>query len=522
MLWPRGKDGRGKAGRRRTAVERHMERNLASSWSAGGRMAAQAAAVCGFAVVAVRHAAIAALCGGEPGGDLDRLIALVAGTLAWIAAGVLCDSLLDRVVWKGVAAAALGRPVPAILRTLTSVCIHVVAVSCAVAFVHGKSVAAFLTALGAGGVVLGLALRGMVEDLFAGIAINVDRAVGIGDWIRLPARNGGTLTGRVRDMGWRCTQVETDEGMLLLVPNGVLGREVVTNLSRPAEPTRYECELVLDHGVPAERGRRILGGALEAVQPLAGFVAEQRPAVLVGESTDRGVTYLLRYWIRPWNPLSPTAARDRVMSRALADLAAAGIAPAIEKSELSFARDRVAAPAAGAGTAAPDRLRLLERVRLFDGLEGAERARIAAAMRPVELAAGATLFRQDAVGDTLYIVAEGAVDVLVRGGGAADAARVATLGAGEFLGEMSLLTGEPRRATVRAATGCLLYELSRGTVATLVAERPGVSEILSHTLASRKAALESAGAAPDPAVLETGRRSLLHKMLAIFGGGQSA
>lgn len=491
------------------------------------RMAAIAAILAVATAAAVFHEQVAALVGAPPGGSVDRGIAQVAGTLAWIAAGFLVNRLITDVVWRGIAAAALGRPVPAILRTLTSLAVHLVALSCAVAFVFGQSVAAFLAALGAGGVVLGLALRGMVEDLFAGIAVNLDRVIGIGEWIRLAGGPDGEIIGRVRDIGWRCTQLETDDGILLLVPNGVLGREVVTNLSRPAEPTRQESTIVLDRGVPVERARRILAGAVEAARAERGFVADSRAAVLVGEPNDRGIPYVLRYWILPWNPLSPTTARDRVVSRALHDLDAAGIAPAIEKSELSFARRGVAA---AAGTAAgltdgvaAGRLRLLDRVPLFAGLEAAERERIAAAMRPVELAAGATLFEQDATGDTLYVVAEGAVEVLVRGAGGGRPSRVATLGVGEFFGEMSLLTGEPRRATVRAASGCLLYELARDTIERLVASRPSVSDTLSHTLALRRAALEAGGdARPDPAAVEQGRRSLLQKMIAILGGGQPA
>ena len=224
---------------------------------------------------------------------------------------------------------------------------------------------------------------------------------------------------------------------------------------------------------------------------------------------------MLRYWILPWNPLSPTTARDRIVSRVCHDLEVAGIAPAIEKSELSFARRGAAAVAE---QSADGRLRVLDRVHLFAGLEPADRERLAAAIRPVELPAGKTLFEQDDTGDTLYVVAEGAVEVLARSVGGGAPTRVATLGVGDFFGEMSLLTGEPRRATVRAASGCLLYELTRDTVGELVAARPSVSDVLSHTLAVRRAALEASGdARPDAVVVEHGRRSILQKMLTILG-----
>jgi len=227
-----------------------------------------------------------------------------------------------------------------------------------------------------------------------------------------------------------------------------------------------------------------------------------------------GVPYLLRYWIRPWNPQSPTTARDRVMSRVLADLALANVPLARERHEVLVSR---LVSRASHEVSVAERTRLLGRVQLFDGLEEGERRQLAADLRRVAVEAGQVVFRQDDPGETLYVVAEGAVDVLVAQGDAAPSARVATLGAGDFFGEMSLLTGDLRRATVRAATDCVLYELSRETLAGIVETRPAVANTLALTLARRKAALDSAGPAQgDVTAVERGRQTLLQKMLGIL------
>jgi len=173
--------------------------------------AAAVVAVCGAATLL--HEPLAAVFGGVPGSGLDVWIGRAFGTLAWIAAGLLVSGLVEAVLWRRVVAEMLGRPVPGILRTLASLCIHLAAISCAVAFVFDSSVSGFLTALGAGGVVLGLALRGMFEDVFTGIAVNLDRALAIGDWISVSSQDR-ELTGRVREIGWRCTQLETEDGRL--------------------------------------------------------------------------------------------------------------------------------------------------------------------------------------------------------------------------------------------------------------------------------------------------------------------
>lgn len=275
---------------------------------------------------------------------------------------------------------------------------------------------------------------------------------------------------------------------MLILPNGVLGREVLTNLTRPSAPTRYECSLSLDQTVPCERGRRIMLGGLRSLLDTAGFVADRAPVVLVRGADDGGIEYLLRYWILPWNPLSPTTARDRVMSRVLQHLAVAGLAPAVEKSEIYV--DRLVSPQAE-DTSVAGRAALLARVHLFGGLDAADRGRLATDLVRLVLPAQETVVVRDEVGDTLYVVAEGSLDVFAPAAGG-ESVRVATLGPGDFFGEMSLLTGEPRRATVRTATAAVLYEMSRETVARLIEERAKVAEILSRAVAERAVVLDEA------------------------------
>jgi len=128
---------------------------------------------------------------------------------------------------------------------------------------------------------------------------------------------------------------------------------------------------------------------------------------------------------------------------------------------------------------------LLKRVPMFEGLGAGDVQRVVAALVPRTMLAGETIIRQGERGDSLYLVARGVVAVLVaRDGG--QAARVASLHAGDFFGEMALLTDEPRSATVRAATDCRLFELSRADVYKLCDACPGVREALEHAAAERQ------------------------------------
>ena len=422
-----------------------------------------------------------------PDGWLSKLLWTIAG----LAGAHLVNRAIDVLLWDRLVSKALGGTVPAILKTMVAVVVYLVGMSMIVGLVYGQNVAAFLTALGAGGVVLGLAVRGIFSDLFTGLAVNLDGNVVIDDWIQLSSRSAQArpLLGRVREIGWRSTQLETEDGTLLIIPNTVLAEDLVTNFTRPTAATRYECTIDLDASVPCERAKRILLGAARSLAGSRGFVADREPAVLVNGTSEQGVEYLIRFWIQPWNPLSPTTARDAVLTRSLQHLAVAGLAPARGKTELFY--DRIAAPRSP-DTTAEGRAQLLEGVQLFASLEDDDRLLLAAELKRLVLPMQETVVKQGDTGDTLYIIAEGALDVLLNTDQSPDPVRVATLGAGDFFGEMSLLTGEPRRATVRAATAAVLYELSRDTVGSLIERRPDVADVLSRAVAERKVGLDAA------------------------------
>lgn len=421
------------------------------------------------------------------GGWLPKLLWTITG----VAAAHLVNRVIEMLFWNRLVAKALGGTVPAILKTMVRVVVDLVAASLVVGLVYEQNVGAFLTALGAGGVVLGLAVRGIFSDLFTGLAVNLDGNVVIDDWIELSRRSSDArpLLGRVREIGWRSTQLETEAGTLMIIPNTVLAEDLVTNFTRPTAATRYECTIDLDPSIPAERGKNILLGAARSLAGNRGFVPDLEPAVLVHGTSERGVQYLIRFWILPWNPLSPTTARDAVLTRVLQHLAVAGLTPARGKMELYH--DRIALPRSP-DTTAEGRAQLLEGVHLFASLEQEDRFELAADLQRLAIPTRETVVRQGDSGDTLYVIAEGAMDVLVRTDASPDPVRVATLGAGDFFGEMSLLTGEARRATVRAATPVVLYELSRDTVADLIGRRPDVADTLSRAVAERSVGLDAA------------------------------
>ena len=128
---------------------------------------------------------------------------------------------------------------------------------------------------------------------------------------------------------------------------------------------------------------------------------------------------------------------------------------------------------------------LLTRVGLFAALGRVELAKLAAYLDPVELVAGGEVFRQGETGDSLYVVALGALGVFVASPDGGSTLRVGTLTAGDLFGEMALFTGEPRSATIRADGPSTVLQMPRDRFLALVVREPTISLTIAATLSQR-------------------------------------
>jgi CRP/FNR family cyclic AMP-dependent transcriptional regulator len=122
---------------------------------------------------------------------------------------------------------------------------------------------------------------------------------------------------------------------------------------------------------------------------------------------------------------------------------------------------------------------ILGRIPLFSACSKRELRHIASLTSALELSAGDVLTKQGQPGGEAFVIAEGRFDVKIGG------KQVATLGEGEIVGEMALLDGEPRTATVQAATDGRVMVLDRREFATLLQDTPGVAVKMLKAVAKR-------------------------------------
>lgn len=351
--------------------------------------------------------------------------------------------------------------------------------------------------------VVGLALQETLGNLVAGLAIQAQRPFDVGDWIGFDA--DPKHVGQVVEINWRATTVLTQDRVTVVVPNGPLAKSSVTNFSAPTPVVRRSVFVMAPHAVPPAR---IHEAVLRALGSIAEVLKDPPPSVLTWAFKDNGIEYWIRYFMDRFDQRD--AVDGNVRDRVWYALAREGIGYPLPASHVHL---HAAAAAPGdEGEAA--RLRQVEghlaRVDFLRALPAAEVARLARRVATRSYGPGEQVIREGATGAEMFLVLRGQVRVLVLG------QEVARLPQGAFFGEMSLLTGEPRAATVEACGDLEAIVVGHAAFRELLEGNPAVAEVISHTVASRQQVLDKAHEAGAGAGVAAHRSSLLLEKIKGF------
>lgn len=384
--------------------------------------------------------------------------------------------LLEVLFWQGLVAPRLDGKVPKLLKDVVAAIVFLFAITVIIGGVFELPVTGLWATSGVVGLVVGFALQSMIADVFSGIALNVDRPFRIGDWVILHPRGVAEQIGEVVEINWRSTRVRKKEGVLVVVPNGLVSTMMLTNLSQPSPNSRFSLTVCLDFGVPVERALRILNAGVMSAE---GLLKDPKPKVRIADVNKWGIEYEIRYWLNPV-ATSPSKGRHAVAHSVLDHLHHAGLTLAYEKQDLYVA----SMPPRQLDTRS-DRAALLSRVELFRDLSDDERGLLGAQLIEQRCGPRRSLVKAGDAGSSMYILVEGLLEVYALGPGGAEL-RVGQITPGQFFGEMSLLTGEPRSATVRATTSVVVYEITKDNLSALLDRRPEIAEQIALVVAERR------------------------------------
>jgi small-conductance mechanosensitive channel/CRP-like cAMP-binding protein len=325
------------------------------------------------------------------------------------------------------------------------------------------------TAVGA--VVIGFALQDTLGNLFAGLAIQIEKPFRVGQWVNLAGKDG-----LVSEITWRATKIRTKTGNFVIVPNSTLSRETITNYSEPMLDTRVEVEVGVSYDAPPNQVKAVIAGAIRD-EPL--LAPGRDPEVLIADFAPSAITYRIRVWTSDF--AADEQLRDHVRSRVYYALRRANFEIPFPM-QVEIRRDASGPPAPGAAAFEA----ALGGVEILAALSTDERRELARGARLREYAVGEAIVRQGDPGSSMFVIYRGDATVTLG----LPKREIARLGSGQFFGEMSLLTGEPRAATVAAATDCSVLEITVEDFRRLVLADPEVVERVAGAVAARRVELE--------------------------------
>jgi small-conductance mechanosensitive channel/CRP-like cAMP-binding protein len=365
--------------------------------------------------------------------------------------------------------------------------------------------------------IIGLAAQATLNNLIGGISLQADNTCRIGDWIEIDG-----VIGEVVGVRWRYTALATVNNVTIAVPNGEMMKSRVTLLGRRGElrvPWRRPIEFSIGYEWTPGQVLAVVAGALDRVE-IPYVAADPMPQCACAGFDTTAIKYVVYYWLTDIKTYLVTDSRMRV--HVFAALGRAGMEMPIARGEvyLHSARQAHAKRAALEGAA---RVELLHSLELFAALTDDEAQALATQLIPTPFAAGDICTKQGEPSDSLYILARGEVGIFrdAEEGMPPGRNRLAKLAGPAFFGEMGLLTGQARTATVAAETDALCYRLDKRGFEAIIRARPELADAMSKTVAARQAANDAtlATLSAEARARATGTRAneLVRRIRAFFG-----
>ncbi len=430
----------------------------------------------------------------------------VTTALLWLIGAWLLNRGLHLFVWKAVFINLTGTECPGLLRNLISIVIYLLAVYGVLTFVFKHPVTGLVVSTGIVAGVLGLSLKSVLSDLFAGLALTIERPYKMGDWIEI---SDGTI-GRVIDIGWRTTRLLSFNNSVFIVPNEHAINSVIHNYDMPEQTYATWFSVSVDSDVSPRLVQQLL---LEAALNCKSVLDDPVPAIRVSDATGQPFQYLV--WVYFKDYLSQWAGKSDLFESIQTYLSQAGISPSAVKYEIASGE---------AKTCVVEELGMwehLRRVDIFQPLSDEEIKEIAGFCESQVFLEGQTLIREDEAGSSLFVIVSGIVAVLKQDDKDQNQEiELARLGVGNFVGEMSLLTGEPRTATIKAITPVTAIEVTKEGMQPLLEAQPDLTNKLAVIMAKRrfrtKEMIESRGTQHASELMLAYARDVLKKIKSFF------
>jgi len=394
------------------------------------------------------------------------------GALLVLMSTVVVVALLNRYLWDFYFEKKKQTPIPRFLREMVALLIFLIALLVVLSvFYHAeRELQGLLAGSGIVAIILGFAGQNLFGGIIAGISLQISRPYKVGDWLQVSDRFA-----EVMEINWRSTRLRTNDGIYLDIPNNEIVRQTIVNLHYPSQVHAMRIRVGVEYKNPPGRVKDAL---LRATKNAEGVMKEPPPKVFLIDFAESAAMYEIKFYMG--NHAAFNEVSDAIRTNVWYELKRQRITIPFPIRTLHVERR----PKAPLQEGQEEARAILRGEPLFQCLRDDQIDGLVKRSQLNRFGRGERVIEEGAHGDSMFILLRGTAQVSVARNGAA--IRVGALRAGDCFGEMSLLTGEPRTATVRAEGDCEVLEISKPVMSELLHHSPECLDQLSELLAKRK------------------------------------
>jgi CRP-like cAMP-binding protein len=316
---------------------------------------------------------------------------------------------------------------------------------------------------------IAFAMQSTLSNALSGFSIQSDQLLSRGNWISIKEKS---IFGEIVNVGFRYTTLKNPENQLIMVPNSVIMQNIVTfhgNRETEEKPA-LQVDVMLGYDMPPEMAKALL---FRVICDDRQVLDHPEPLVRLVSLNDSGITYQLRFCIV--DPSRRVPVQDSIYTQVWYAVNRAGysfpfphrqIVNAESRQPFEFSKECVVSYLRDSG--------------LFAMLDSSQISELAEQAQIVVFGRDEIVVRQGEAGSSLFVVLKGELEVTI------DGTVVGSIKQGSFLGEMSLMTGAPRTATVHASCEVWLAEITKEIMEPVLRSNPAILDTLSSILAERE------------------------------------
>ncbi|MEO5754658.1 MAG: mechanosensitive ion channel family protein, partial [Chthoniobacterales bacterium] len=395
-----------------------------------------------------------------------------AGAALALLSTAVVIALVDRYLWDLYFEQRRQTVIPKFLREVVALVIFLIALLLvlSIGYHAERELRGLLAGSGVAAIILAFATQNLLGGVIAGMSLQISRPYKVGDWLQV-----GERFAEVMEINWRSTRLRTNDAIYLDIPNNEIVRQTIVNLHYPQQLHAMRIVVGVDYHTPPNKVKDALMHATlhaDLVQKDPG------PKVFLVDFGDFAISYEIKFWML--NHQDYNTVCDAIRTNIWYEFKRQGIKIPFPIRTLEITR-RLPARAQEEQSLART---ILESEPLFDCLTPEQIDHLIDGSRTLRFGRGEKVIDQGSDGSSMFVLLHGAAHVSISQNGTM--IRVAELRMGDSFGEMSLLTGERRTATVRAEDDCEVLEISQPAMAAVLRQTPDCVTKLSDLLAARK------------------------------------